>query len=185
MPKSFWQRMVAEGIALLFVEPLAPKKRARKRAPKRTPKAKDAARTIHRVRQEFRTSCGVAVVAMFARVSHDEAMRVMFPRKRRVFYTHYTDVIRALDKFGIAHGARTHRFRRWEDIPSTSLVKVRAKDSDGKVLRHWVIYQKRDDGSWNVIDPDPGRGGTQRLETPELRQYVGMTYLTVAPIPPR
>ena len=142
--------------------------------------AQGTQRTIHRVRQEFTTSCGVAVVAMFARVSHAEAMKVMFPEtRRRTFYTHLNDVKRALDHFGVRYGEQWHRFRAWDDIAKTSLVKVRW-EFEGRVGLHWVIFQRRADDAWAVIDPDPPRrGGTQRLSPSELDDYVGITYLPV------
>jgi hypothetical protein len=136
-------------------------------------------RTIHRVRQEFTTSCGVAVVAMFARVAHADAMKVMFPQPRRAFYTYLHDIKRALDHFGVRYAVRWHRFRSWQQIPTTSLVKVKWQ-VDGKIGYHWMVFQRRDNGSWNVIDPDPPRrSGTQRLSRSELEGYRGITYLPV------
>ncbi|MBX3214066.1 MAG: hypothetical protein KF850_18670 [Labilithrix sp.] len=142
--------------------------------------AQPAAHTIHRVRQEFSTSCGVAVVAMFARVSHREAMSIMFPNGTTGDYrTWLKDLKRALDHFGVTYASRWFRFRSWEEIPTTSLVKVRWRKSDGAAGAHWVIFQRRKTGEWRVIDPDPPRGGTLRLSSKELSWYTGVTYLAV------
>lgn len=141
-------------------------------------------RTIHRVRQAFTTSCGVAVVAMFARVSHEEAMAALFPGGARVYYTYLYQLKRALDHFGVKYGARWSRFVAWDKIPTTSLVKVKWQ-VNGRRGFHWVVFQRRKDGGWAVIDPSPGRPGTQRLDRNERRAYQGVTYLPVEPIEPR
>jgi hypothetical protein len=141
-------------------------------------------RTIHRVRQSFRTSCGVAVVAMFARVSEQDAMAVLFPNGGRVFYTHLRQLKRALDHFGVRYDPHWRRFVSWEAIPKTSLVKVRWKEN-GRTGLHWVIFQRRHDATWHVIDPDPPHRGTLRLSDAERKQYTGITYMPVEARPPR
>lgn len=141
-------------------------------------------RTVHRVRQSFPTSCGVAVVAMFARVSEQDAMAVLFPNGGRTFYTHLRQLKHALDHFGVHYDPHWRRFVSWEAIPKTSLVKVRWAD-DGRKGLHWVIFQRRHDGTWNVIDPDSPRRVTLRLSDAERRQYTGITYMPVeARLPP-
>jgi hypothetical protein len=152
---------------------------ARKASPGKRPAA--ATRTIHRVRQEFSTSCGVAVVAMFARVSHEEAMAVLFPKGGRVFYTYLYQLKRALDHFGVKYGPRLKRFSSWDDIPTTSLVKVKPH---GESWSHWVVFQRKRDGGRRVIDPDPGRPGTQTLARDQIEQYRGVTYLLVDAVLP-
>jgi hypothetical protein len=161
-------------------EPFAPQKRVAVDEPAARPPRQSTAHTIHRVRQEFSTSCGVAVVAMFARVSHREAMSFMFPKAMRGDYrTWLRDLKRALDHFGVSYASRWHRFQSWDEIPTTSLVKVRWHNADGGAGTHWVIFQRRKTGEWRVIDPDPPRGGTLRLGTNELSRYTGVTYLAV------
>ena len=135
-------------------------------------------RTIHRVRQSFSTSCGVAVVAMFARVSEAEAMAVLFPKRGRTFRTHLHQLKRALEHFGVRYDPHWRRFVSWDAIPTTSLVKVRWEE-DGRKGFHWVIFQRRSDGTGNVIDPDPPRRGTLRLSEAERESYTGVTYMPV------
>lgn len=159
------------------VAPLAPVRAAPKKP------VVGAPRTIHRVRQRFSTSCGVAVVAMFARVSHQQALKVLFPSPRRTFYTYLHQLKKAFDHFGVRFESSWHRFRSWNEIPKTSLVKVRCR-GNGRTWYHWVIFQRRPDGTSEVIDPDPGRGGTQRLAKSELSAYEGLSYLAVEPVPP-
>jgi hypothetical protein len=157
--------------------------------PIRTGTAQSPERTVHRVRQEFETSCGVAVVAMCARVSHKQAMAVLFPKPTLVFFTWPEQVKRALDHFGVKHGKRWHRFASWDEIPTTSLVKVKWEDADGGHGLHWVVFQRRADGGWTVIDPDRQNRGrsqsrTQRLSRREREQLTGVTYLPVEARPP-
>lgn len=134
--------------------------------------------TIHRVRQEFSTSCGVAIVAMLARVAHADAMSVLFPVQRAPFSTWLKDLKRDLDHFGVTYAPRWRRCRSWEEIPSTSLVKVKWQ-ANGRTGFQWVIFQRRDNGEWRVIDPDPPRQGTLRLSNGELSKFEGVTYLVV------
>ena len=154
------------------------------RVPPPRPPSAGPERTIHRVRQQFTTSCGVAVVAMFARVSHAEAMAVMFPQPAKVFYTHLHQVKRGLDHFGITYGPGWKRCRGWDDIPTTALVRAKW-EANGRKGSHWVIFQRRRDGSGAVIDPDRGRYGTQRLSRPEMDEYKPVTYLPVEARLPR
>ena len=162
-----WQHVVDTGTALLFGKT----------------GASTQPRTVHRVRQEFDTSCGVAVVAMFARVSHAEALAVMFPRARRrtTFYTTHAQVIRALDHFGVPRGPRQRRIRTWDQVPSTALVAARSHHSDGSW--HWVILQRRSDGTSHVLDPDV-QAGTQRLSSAEQAHLRPISYLAVEPFLP-
>jgi|HubBroStandDraft_6_1064221.scaffolds.fasta_scaffold486045_1 hypothetical protein len=51
---------------------------------------------------------------------------------------------------------------------------------DGRTWFHWVVFQRTRDGGWRVIDPDPGRPGTQQLTGNEREEYKAVTYLPVA-----
>ena len=106
-------------------------------------------------------------------------MAVLFPNGGRVFYTHLHELKRAFDHFGVRYGPRWHRFITWERIPTTSLVKVKS----GKWF-HWVVFQRKRDGAWAVIDPDPPRPGTQRLTRGEITEYAGVTYMPVEAVLP-
>jgi hypothetical protein len=91
-------------------------------------------------------------------------------------------VKRALDHFGVKYGPRWRRFTSWSEIPTTSLVKVKVK---GETWLHWVIFQRRSDGGWALIDPDPpDSAGTQRLNREEIEQYMGVTYMPVEALGP-
>lgn len=148
-----------------------------------------AAHTIARVRQRRKSDCGVAVVAMLARVPYEEAMKLLFPRPVREHYTSWGQVCRALDDLGVPRSPNGKPFRSWGEIPTTSLVMVEVKGRlhQGGPLRHWVIFQRRANGEWRVIDPDPPRKGTLRLADDELAPLIGLRYLpvdavTIAPV---
>jgi hypothetical protein len=112
---------------------------------------------------------------MFARVSHDEAKAVMFPKPTDAYYTTPKDVRRALDHFNIAYSPRSRRVRSWDEIPTTSLVTVRLPNG----ALHWVIFQRRRDGEWDVIDPDSPNTGTLRLNHDQLSDFEGVSYFEV------
>lgn len=139
-----------------------------------------APHTVHRVRQERTTSCGVAVVAMLARVSHREAMKVMFPRGGRDFRTHYSDLRRALVHFGVPHAQRAIRCSSWDKVPTNAIAGVRGYDESDRAFYHWVIAQRK---GGRVVVLDPGaEGQTLTLADPEL--YELQSYLPVEPRKP-
>lgn len=203
--KSIWLDIITTGAALLFGDAdRAPKRRSAKspsRAKPKLPKKAEARapvtvmdtadeRTVHRVRQKYRTSCGIAAAAMLARVSHEEALAVIFPStkakaRRKKFNTHYQDVMKALKHFGVVHAERPIRVKAWESIPATSLVKVKWFDSDGKVGWHWVVFQRKSDRKWRVLDPDATRKETQLLTPAEYSRYTPVSYLVVNARAPR
>lgn len=191
-----WRDVILQAIDLLFGDdtPTHGRKRGatRRSDASRPPRGRapvipaGGANTVHRVRQKYRTSCGVAVAAMFARATHTEALEVMFPARgrKRTFYTTYADVVKALDHFGVKYEAPVKRVKDWAAIPATALVRVRWKSAEGKIGYHWVILQRRSASEWQVIDPDPGRSGTQRLGHSEISRYTPMSYLAVHPVAP-
>lgn len=195
--KSIWLEIITTGAALLFgEEERTPRRRSAKSPARAKPKPKPQARptvnakqagderTVHRVRQKYRTSCGIAAAAMLARVSHEEALAVIFPSakgkaKRRKFNTHYQDVMKALKHFGVVHAERPTRVKAWENIPATSLVKVKWFGDDGKVGWHWVVFQRKSERKWRVLDPDATRKETQLLTPAEYSRYTPVSYLVV------
>jgi hypothetical protein len=140
--------------------------------------------TIARVRQRLDSDCGVAVLAMLARVPYAKAMKVLFPGPVRDYYSGWhgeRSVPRALDRLGVSRAPKAIRFQSWSKIPTTSLVEVEVKPGQpgGTRYRHWVIFQRRDNGDWRVIDPQPPRSGTQRLSNHELEAFVGIRFMPV------
>jgi hypothetical protein len=123
----------------------------------------------------------VAVIAMLARVSHEEALAVMFPNGACEYSTDQDQLNSALDHFEIHRVPQWKQFSTWEGIPTTSIVMVKSQDSQRVWLFHWVIFQRRAKGTWSVIDPIPPRAGTQRLTPTELSRFTGVSYSAVEP----
>ena len=188
-PRSVGQRLRwAHGRSLLRnvfedVWPVAaePAKRPRRQKPE----DEAAELTIRRIRQEYETSCGVAAAAMIAGRTHREVLPIIFPDaamgRRRRFYTHYPDVIRALNHFGVAHGERPIRVKRFSEIRTNALVKVKWQ-KHGDTYWHWVLLRFKAGGTSYVIDPDVQVRGTQRLSDKQARRYTPVSYLSVVPV---
>lgn len=141
--------------------------------------------TIRRIRQEYETSCGIAAAAMLAGRTHREVLPVIFPDaaagRRRRFYTHYPDIIRALDHFGVEHGKQSIRVGSFLEIPTNALVKVK-RHLYGQTFWHWVVFRHKTNAPGYVIDPDIQIRGTQRLSERQARRYTPVSYLPVVPI---
>lgn len=129
------------------------------------------------VAQSDDTGCGVACVAMLAGSTYEDVKRVMFlgSRRKRVFYTGYGDLKRALVHFGITHkAARTsRRFTTWRAILQTSLVAVE-QTPPSKHRWHWVVFV--DDGKRRfVLDP-----AWPDIVRTDFRALKGRSYLPLA-----
>ena len=80
-------------------KPAPAKKHAAGRVPPAPPKSSSSPlHTIARVRQRYATDCGVAVVAMLARVPYDDVKKLMFPNRVRQYYTNWNSVPKAPKK---------------------------------------------------------------------------------------
>ena len=109
------------------------------------------------VRQKKSTSCGVAVVAMLAGVTHDEALEVMFgkgPYARSMkFGTDWDDLRRGLQFFNVKH-ERAYYIKHWRRL--TKLAILGSGDEVDDLKGHWVIYDPK---NGLIYDPCPTRGG--------------------------
>ena len=144
--------------------------------PKRRRRARNSA-TIPRVRQANLTSCGIAVVAMAAKVTHAEARVAIFGDESRANYvTTYADLRRGLDALGVVRAVRARRFRGWACMTESAIVLIRSSHPD---YDHWVLYQHRERGS-TVLDP--GASG-DTLSRSDFSRMKGISYLPVEPIP--
>lgn len=163
---SMWQRLVDWGQRVLDGDKLPEAK-----LPQRT----DA--TIARVRQVFTTSCGVAVVAMFARQEHAVVKAFIFPKPKKNYGTYYKDLWRALDHFGVEHEKKVRKFEGWSKIPSTAFVHVRWKGLPKGAQGHWVIFQKLAK-DYRLLDPASQENTLAALDTSTC---VGVGYSLVTP----
>lgn len=100
---------------------------------------------IRQVFQRRKNDCGVACVAMVARVSYERAFDALdFPDGARKFYTSRGQLGEALNMLGFA----VHRkwYRSWDEIPGCAIVPVNHRCNRRNF--HWVVY----DGK-SVLDP--------------------------------
>lgn len=92
---------------------------------------------IKRIFQRRKNDCGVACVAMVARVSYEQAFDALdFPEGTKKFYTSRNQIIEALGKFGILMQRKW--FRSWEEIPGCAIVPVNHRCNRKNF--HWVVY---------------------------------------------
>lgn len=106
-------------------------------------------KTIRRVRQRFRSDCGVACVAMVAGVSYQQAFNAFgFSDRRKAFYTGHSHLVEALECLGCE--VRRQWFRSWQEVPGFAILPVNHRCNRKNF--HWVAY----DGK-AVCDPNPKR----------------------------
>jgi len=130
-------------------------------------------RPIRRIVQKSGTSCGVACVAMLARLSYRDAMRCgeeVFSKEeweaghRTLSY----DLRRMLAELGWKLGYQV-RCADWEKVPPDSLVAVQWKQQKGmEATWHWVICTEDAEGRF-VLDPRATVKTVKRRELQRLR----------------
>lgn len=104
---------------------------------------------MRRVRQRFRSDCGVACVAMVAGVGYREAFDAFgFVEGERHFYTNHGQLVRALEVLGCTVERR--KFTSWENIPGRAILPVNHRCNRRNF--HWVVFDGR-----AVRDPNPER----------------------------
>lgn len=104
---------------------------------------------IRRVRQRYRSDCGVACVAMLAQVSYSIAFDVFgFAEGERSFYTCHRQIADALQNLGCKIQRR--KFCSWGDISGAAILPVNHRCERSNF--HWVVF----DGKY-IRDPNPNR----------------------------
>lgn len=124
---------------------------------------------IVRVRQRLFTDCGLACLAMVARVPYEKAREVFSAerlaeqRKNKAPYcSNFEELSRALDTAGVA--SKMKRFNTWADLGQVSIVKTRVFRNQ-KLHRdwHWVVAVRRGlplpSGQPSIEILDPGNDG--------------------------
>ncbi|VUM19312.1 cysteine peptidase family C39 domain-containing protein [Stenotrophomonas maltophilia] len=114
-----------------------------------------ALRRVHQ-RDWNNGDCGIACVAMLARVSYEEALEAFrtLPGKAKgtSFFTTHTDIAQMLAQFSIA--TKRVSFRSWRAIDRHAIVKVNPYQSGRRW--HWVVLDAGRD-ELVVHDPTPGK----------------------------
>lgn len=104
---------------------------------------------LRRVRQRTKSDCGVACVAMIARVRYREAFSAFgFSEHEKRFYTNHGQLVAALENLGCE--VQRKKFSSWQNIPGCAIVPVNHRCNRRNF--HWVVY----DGKF-VLDPNPKR----------------------------
>jgi len=112
-------------------------------------------RAMRRVRQRYRSDCGVACVAMLARVSYQQAFDAFgFAGSERRFYTSHGQIAEALQILGLQ--IQWKKFSSWDDVPGRAILGVNHRCDRRNY--HWVAY----DGKC-IRDPNPNRPPRVRL----------------------
>ncbi|MDR5907597.1 hypothetical protein [Franzmannia qiaohouensis] len=109
---------------------------------------------IRIVKQEHKTGCGVACVAICLGWSYPEAFEkfkkvLNWGSRKSVFYTKAPELARVLESEGIPHDVL--RSGRWENIEGTAIVGVNRKSG----YWHWVVAVK-DADRFFIVDPELG-----------------------------
>lgn len=111
------------------------------------------------IRQEHRTGCGIACVAMIADVSYLEVLEIARQKfrwldTRRTFYTSSKQLQELLCAFKIK-AQKGRAIRKWSSLPEMAIVGINHnKKSD---TWHWVIF-RRDADVMYVHDPQSKHG---------------------------
>lgn len=112
--------------------------------------------TVRRVRQIGSKDCGVAAVAMIADVTYTEAHAAVGRKKRQRVGTSVRECWDALERLGVTVERAEVAFRSWQSIDSDALVMIRWRANNAY---HWVVYQRRPNGGYRILDPSV-RSGT-------------------------
>lgn len=94
------------------------------------------------IKQRTHTDCGIAVVAMVADVSYDEAKAAFGQFKGRGYETDAGDLRRALKNLGVRLGKRLWPLRGASqiDLDFDAIALVRLDSRTGKPEDHWVVW---------------------------------------------
>ena len=121
------------------------------------------------VKQEHRTSCGIAAVATLLGESYKDIMTlakrtIWNGRKRGRFYTTTEHIKTLLEKSGVPTGPKT-KTDCWAEIPSLSIVAINPRSNGRKW--HWVVFRKTPNGPL-VLDPN---GGYPRNDFGQMKPF--------------
>ena len=100
--------------------------------------------------QEEVTGCGIASVAVLARVTYRHAQTIanrlgIFAADERLWSeTHH--VRRLLRHFGLRPSPRERAFTTWESLPRLALLAIKWKKIRGRPYWHWVVFHRGETG---------------------------------------
>lgn len=128
---------------------------------------------MKRIRQEHRTGCGIACVAMFSGVTYAEAMRVAtklfdWSESQRTFYTSSSQLRSLLLEMNIP-ALKGRSIRNRSSLPDTAIVAINHNEKTD--TWHWVVF-RREAGKEYVLDPQSKRETRTDFKRMRLRSCI-------------
>ena len=113
---------------------------------------------MKRIRQEDRTGCGIACIAMLNGSTYTEVMTVAaevfnWDESQRTFYTSTSQLQNLLLKMNIP-ALKGRSIRKWSSMPDTAIVGINYNEK--KDAWHWVVFRRVADREY-VLDPQSKR----------------------------
>jgi len=110
------------------------------------------------IRQEDRTGCGIACVAMLSGATYAEVKRVAaivlgWGVSQRTFYTSTSQLQYLLLEMNVS-SLRGRSIHKWSSMPDAAIAGINYNDKRG--AWHWVVFC-REDGREYVMDPQAKR----------------------------
>ena len=114
--------------------------------------------SMKRIRQEHRTSCGIACVAMLSDTTYTETMTVAavifkWSESQRSFYTSSSQLQSLLFEMKVP-AQKGRSIRRWSSMPDIAIAGINHNEKSD--TWHWVIF-RRESGREYVLDPQSKR----------------------------
>lgn len=131
-------------------------------------------RPIRRVKQLSGTSCGIACVAMLARLSYRDAMRCAEDLwgSKDEWDSHRTDAAELremLEALGWELGNRVN-CEDWSKVPEACLAVVQQKKTKaGSLVWHWVVGVRGRSGTVVVLDPRESVKANKRSDLSRIK----------------
>lgn len=116
--------------------------------------------------QEEISGCGIACVAVLARVSYRRAKAVanrrgIFAEDERLWSE--TAYVRGLLRhFGIRTARDEQPFTTWDSLPNVALLAIKWHEVQGRPFWHWVVFARQGNGA---VVFDSKRGLCQHVRT--------------------
>ncbi|MDD4913360.1 MAG: hypothetical protein PHP57_13795 [Sideroxydans sp.] len=108
---------------------------------------------VRRIRQRYKSDCGVACVAMVANVTYRRAFEVFGFDDVKSFYTSHNNLEAALIELGCQ--VQRKKFVTWDEVAGSAIIPVNHRRKRQNF--HWVVFDRQ-----AVLDPNPHRPPRQR-----------------------
>lgn len=128
---------------------------------------------VNYIRQEHRTGCGIACVAMVAGVVYSEVMEIArktlgWHDTQRTFYTSSAQLQALLLALEIK-AKKGHTVRKWSSLPEVAIAGINYNEK--KDTWHWVVFHREADVE-QVLDPQSKHGVRKDFNRMRLRSCI-------------